>query len=75
MLRKKRYLIALTAFVCVLAMASAALASGYLANSKSGKYHISTCRTIKHPNAAHFIPYNSAAECEAAGYEPCRVCM
>ena len=74
MFRKKSF--AVVAMVALLVcLAANALAAGYLANTKSGKYHISTCRTIKHPNAAHFVPYNSAAECEAAGYVPCGVCL
>ena len=55
--------------------ATVATAAGYLANTKSGKYHISTCRTLKHPNAPHFVPYNTAQECEDAGYTPCKVCL
>lgn len=71
----KRFALLATMAALMLCFAAQALAAGYLANTKSGKYHISTCRTIKHPNAAHFVPYNSASECEAAGFTPCGVCL
>ena len=48
---------------------------GFLANTKSGKYHRATCRTIRKPNAAHFVRYNTAEECIAAGYKACNVCL
>ena len=72
--RKKAFAIFVAA-VCFFCVAARVFAAGYLANTKSGKYHISTCRTIKHPNAPNFVPYNSAKECEAAGYSPCGVCL
>ena len=61
--------------LCVLALASTALAAVFLANTKSGKVHYSNCRTIKHPNAAHFVPYDSLDAALADGYVRCGVCM
>ncbi len=56
MLRK----IALATLAAVtLSAATPALATDYLANTKSGKFHYATCRTIKHPDAPHFVPYSS----------------
>ena len=75
LINRKHFALALTLVALIFCFAAHALAAGYLANTKSGKYHVSTCRTIKHPNATHFVPYNSAAECEAAGFVPCRVCL
>ena len=40
-----------------LSAATPALATDYLANTKSGKFHYASCRTIKHPEAPHFVPY------------------
>ena len=74
-MKPQKYFILTAVFALLVCFVAQALAAGYLANTKSGKYHISTCRTIKYPNAPHFVPYNSAAECEAAGYAPCGVCM
>ena len=71
MLRK----IALATLAAVaLSAATPALATDYLANTKSGKFHYATCRTIKHPDAAHFVPYSSREAAIADGYEPCGVC-
>ena len=55
-------------------IATPALASDYLANTKSGKFHFADCRTIKHPDAPHFVPYDSRDEAIADGYKPCGVC-
>lgn len=51
-----------------------AYASGYLLNTQSGKFHYATCRTIKHPNSAKFVPVESREEAIAQGYQPCGVC-
>ncbi|MBR1729615.1 MAG: nuclease [Selenomonadaceae bacterium] len=53
---------------------SPSYAVSYLANAKSGKFHIYNCPTIKHPNAAHFVPYNSRDAAIADGYIPCKRC-
>jgi len=58
----------------VLTAAVPALATDYLANTKSGKFHYATCRTIKHPDAPHFVHYNSREAAIADGYAPCGVC-
>ena len=57
-----------------LSIATPALASDYLANTKSGKFHFADCRTIKHPDAPHFVPYDSRDEAIADGCKPCGVC-
>ena len=58
----------------VLTAAVPALATDYLANTKSGKFHYATCRTIKHSDAPHFVHYNSREAAIADGYAPCGVC-
>jgi len=69
----KKIVIALGA-VLVLNASASALASDYLGNTKSMKYHYASCRTIKHPDAPHFVHFNSSDEARDAGYTPCRVC-
>ena len=54
----KKIALATIATVALFA-ATPALATDYLANTKSGKFHYATCRTIKHPDAPHFVPYSS----------------
>lgn len=67
--------LALTAIAAMaLSIATPALASDYLANTKSGKFHFVNCRTIKHPDAPHFVPYDSRDAAIADGYKPCGVC-
>ena len=63
-----------TVAAMALSIATPTLASDYLANTKSGKFHYADCRTIKHPDAPYFVPYNSRDEAIADGYEPCGVC-
>ncbi|MDD6163980.1 MAG: Ada metal-binding domain-containing protein [Anaerovibrio slackiae] len=43
-------------------------------NTQSGKFHYASCRTIKHPNSAKFVPVESREEAIAQGYQPCGVC-
>lgn len=70
----KKLLASVTVVSLLLAVCSVALADGYLLNTKSGKFHYSHCRTIKNPNAAHFVPVGSREEAVAQGYAPCKVC-
>ena len=58
----------------MLAGVGAAYASGYLLNTQSCKFHYASCRTIKHPNSAKFMPVESREEAIAQGYRPCGVC-
>ncbi len=46
----------------------------YVINLKSGKFHRTTCRTIKNIDAPHFEEVESREEAIAMGYEPCKVC-
>ena len=50
------------------------LAANYLGNSKSMKFHRQSCSTIKHPDAPHFITFNTRDEAVAAGYIACQRC-
>lgn len=55
-----------------LSIAAPALATDYLCNPRSMKFHYYGCRTIKHPE--NFIPMSSREEAINAGYKPCGVC-
>ena len=57
-----------------LSIANPALASDYLANTNSGKFHYASCRTLKHPDAPHFVHHSSRDAAIADGYVPCGVC-
>ncbi|MGM9539225.1 nuclease [Anaerovibrio sp.] len=69
----KRLVIVFTVMLMLVGM-GAAYASGYLLNTQSGKFHYASCRTIKHPNSAKFVPVESREEAIALGYKPCGVC-
>lgn len=70
---KKKFILLLIIITLMVSLTHA-LASTYLANTKSGKFHYSDCSTIKHPNAGHFVTYNSRESAIAAGYIPCKRC-
>lgn len=70
----QKIFLVLTAAILIILAAAPALASTYLANTKSGIFHRYDCSTIKHPNAAHFVPYESRQACIDDGYRPCRKC-
>ena len=67
---KKIALATLAAFS--LMVATPAMATDYLANPRSMKFHYSTFRTIKHPE--NFIPYSSREAAINDGYVACKVC-
>lgn len=67
-------LVVLFIIMMMLAGMGAAYASGYLLNTQSGKFHYASCRTIKHPNSAKFVPVASRDEAIAQGYQSCGVC-
>ncbi|MCI7611926.1 MAG: nuclease [Selenomonadaceae bacterium] len=69
----KKLVIVFTIMLMLVGM-GAAYASGYLLNTQSGKFHYASCRTIKHPNSAKFVPVESREEAVDQGYKPCGVC-
>lgn len=69
----KKLVIVFTVMLMLVGM-GAAYASGYLLNTQSGKFHYASCRTIKHPNSAKFVPVESREEAVDQGYKPCDVC-
>ena len=69
----KKFAAALTVALAINVM-TPAIAADYLGNTKSMKFHFYNCRTIKHPDAPHFVSFNSRAEAVNAGYSPCGVC-
>lgn len=68
---KKIAITAITTILITLA-AAPAMATDYLANPRSMKFHYYGCRTIKHPE--NFISIGSRDEAVNAGYSPCGVC-
>lgn len=58
----------------VFLVAAHGLAANYLGNSKSMKFHRYNCSTIKHPEAPHFVEFNTRDEAIVAGYVACKRC-
>lgn len=46
----------------------------YIANSNTGKFHISSCYYVGRMNEEHKVRYNSRAAAINAGYDPCQKC-
>ena len=66
--------LAVVSLSILLLLSASALASSYLGNTQSMKFHYYDCRTIKAPEQAHFIEFESREDAIAAGYKPCGVC-
>ena len=67
----KKIAVATIAALAVM-IATPALATDYLGNPKSMKFHYTNCRTIKYPDRFVQLPSREAAV--NAGYVPCGVC-
>ena len=71
---KKVYLALVVMISLLLLSETVGLASTYLANTKSGKFHYYNCPTIKNHGAPYFVTYNSRELAIANGYIPCKRC-
>lgn len=71
MLRK---IFSITALTSIILFAVPTLAANYVGNTRSMKFHYSDCSTIKHHDAAHFVPFNTRDEAITAGYVACKRC-
>jgi micrococcal nuclease len=71
----KRKLAALFVLAAVVAtFATTALASTYVANASTGKFHYSDCRYVNRMNESNKVYYDDRDEVINAGYVPCKVC-
>ena len=51
-----------------------ALASSYVGNANSGKFHYASCRWAKKISSYNRVYFNSREEAINQGYYPCKVC-
>lgn len=51
-----------------------ALASTYVGNSNTGKFHFANCSAVDKMNPAHRVVLNSRDEAIASGFVPCKRC-
>lgn len=70
----KKILSAIVAVLVLVAAAATVLASEYIGNANSGKFHYADCRTVRKMNPANKVFFNTRDEAVNAGYVPCKVC-
>ena len=67
----KKFLIICAA---VLLTFATALASTYIGNANSGKFHYADCPTVNKMNPANRVDFSTRDEAINAGYVPCKRC-
>ena len=71
---KKRLSLILATVLLILA-ATPALASDYVGNSKSKKFHYADCRWAGKISPRNIVHFSSRDEAVNQGYVPCKVCQ
>lgn len=71
---KRRVVPAVLALLISLICVSAALASAYVGNARSYKFHYSDCRYVGRMNESNKVFFGGRDEAINAGYVPCKVC-
>lgn len=46
----------------------------YIGNSNTGKFHKSSCSSVRDMNPEHIVELNSREDAISAGYQPCKKC-
>ncbi|MBQ3434615.1 MAG: nuclease [Selenomonadaceae bacterium] len=70
----KKFIAAIVAGVVLTASFATVLASSYVGNANSRKFHFANCSTLKKMNPANRVDFNSRDEAINAGYIPCKRC-
>ncbi|MBQ3337177.1 MAG: nuclease [Selenomonadaceae bacterium] len=70
----KKFLSAVVAIVIVTAACASVLASSYVGNANSRKFHYADCSMVGKMNPANKVFLNTREEAIAAGYVPCKRC-
>ena len=70
----KKILVAFISIAVIFSTFSIALASSYVGNSNSKKFHYSDCPSVEKMNPANKINFNSREEAVNSGYVPCKRC-
>lgn len=70
----KKFLAAIVAVLVLAASFATVLASTYVGNSSSHKFHYSNCATLKKMNPNNRVMFNSRDEAIKKGYVPCKRC-
>ena len=70
---KKIFAIVITIITLTTAFATV-LASSYIGNANSKKFHYADCAAVGKMNPANKVPFNTRDEAVTAGYVPCKRC-
>lgn len=68
----KKFLALIVAAIVL--MTANVLASNYVGNANSKKFHYSDCSSAQKIKASNRVTFNSREEAVAAGYVPCKRC-
>ena len=70
----KKFLVAIVVGGVLTAPFATVLASSYVGNANSRKFHFANCSTLKKMNPSNRVDFNSRDEAINAGYIPCKRC-
>ncbi len=70
----KKFLAAIIAVIVMTTAFATVLASSYVGNAKSRKFHYADCSMVNKMNTANKVYMNTREEAIAAGYVPCKRC-
>ena len=70
----KKFFAAIVALVVLTASVASVLASSYVGNSNSRKFHYANCTHARKMNQKNRVYFNSRDEAVNAGYVPCKRC-
>lgn len=70
----KKFFAAVVALVVFTASFATVLASTYVGNSNSRKFHYANCHFVGKMNPKHRVYFNTRDEAVKVGYVPCKRC-
>ena len=70
----KKFFAAIVAGVMLTATFATVLASSYVGNANSRKFHYADCSSVSKMNSANRVNFNTRDEAINAGYVPCKRC-
>ena len=70
----RKFLAVIVALVVLTASVTSVLASSYVRNSNSRKFHYADCYMVNKMNPNNKVFMNTREEAIAAGYVPCKRC-
>lgn len=73
-MKKFRIPIAITIALSIIMMFASVLASTYIGNKNTGKFHYASCRSVGDMNPRNKVYIDSREEAISMGYVPCKRC-